>query len=305
MKRRVFGWILTVFLLLCPGGVRTEPDLSVRDGTVRTGPWTEAYAAILSERSAGIQAYRDYAASVIGLPDCRPVGLTDLTGNGIPDLLFLDLVDDTEYGYTVGRLWIYICDGSGVHCALTLQPETDDLLYSRFYLSKTGTLTLRFSDTEQGWILRLHLSPKGVYEADTVLTDASDLSGEGPDYYYLNGKEISSGTFQSLTAQVLAGLGSMIGSLMADDGGSGFAYTVTEALDALASGKMGRSDGQAAPAVPGELPEPVFIEGSFAAGQRSAVCSAPSEWSRRGPRAGRPYPPAAGFLRPEPRTAVS
>lgn len=67
-------------------------------------------------------------------------------------------------------------DGSRVHCALTLQPEIDDMLYSRYYLSPTGVLTIHFSDTERGWILQLRLDLSGHYIAESTLIEEADFS---------------------------------------------------------------------------------------------------------------------------------
>ena len=236
MKRRISGLVLTALLLLCLGSSRADPSLTLQDSTVRQGSWQDAYTAILAERAADIQAYQEYISDVTDIPACRPVGLQDLTGDGIPELFLIDLVDDTEYGFKVGRFWIYTPDSGGVRCVLTLQPEIDDLLYSTYYLAKDGLLTIHFSDCEMGWIMRFRPDPEGTYAAETTLTEQEDFSGEGPDMYYRNGGRISLKEYQSLTAQIRADQGALIGSLMVDDGGSGFTYTLEEAREALSSG---------------------------------------------------------------------
>ncbi len=281
MKRHFFGMILMTFLLLCLSGGRAAPDLGLQDASVRSGSWKDVYAGILTERSADIRAYQDYVFRIAGMSPCHPVELRDLTGDGVPELLFLELEDDTEYGFQVGRLWIYTPDVRGVHCALTLQPEIDDMLYSRYYLSTTGMLTIHFSDTERGWILQLRLDLSGHYTAENTLIEEADFSGEGPDDYYMNGKKISLRKYQSMTAQVRADQGAMIGSLMVDDGGSGFTYTLEEALEALASGIIDGYNAESSLSPLGSLPELYFSKGSFAAGQKLAVYSAPSDRSWR------------------------
>ena len=234
MKKRMTGLMLTVLLLLCLGGTRADPALTIQDSAVRTGSWQEVYAGILAERSAEIQAYQEYVPAITDIPVCRPVGLQDLTGDGLPELFFLDLVDDTEYGFKVGRFQVYTPDSGGVRCVLTLQPEIDDLLYSTYYLAESGLLTVHFSDCEMGWIMQFRQDPEGTYAAETTLIEQEDFSGEGPDMYFRNGSEISLKQYQSLAALIRAEQGALIGSLMVDDGGCGFTCTLAEALEALA-----------------------------------------------------------------------
>ena len=278
LKRWVSGLMLITFLLLRLGVARADPNLSLQDASVREGAWADGYAAVLEERSERIQAYQDYVLSVTSIPVCRSVGLADLTRDGVPELLFLDLAEDTEYGFNVGRLWIYTSDGNSVRCALTLQPEIDDLLYSTYYLAENGLLTIHFSDCEMGWIMQLRPDVNARYTAETTMIEAADFSGEGPDTYTLNGKSISAKKYRSLAAEIQAGQGSLIGSFMVDDGGCGFTYTLAEARDALASGEIQQilpDAGNSASPV-GDLPDLSFVLGSFPAGQKYDVYSAPS-----------------------------
>ncbi len=238
MKKRVF--IVLMLAALWLGSAGADPDLALQDSSVRTEPWQTAYTQILQEREAGILAYREYVKEVTSLPDCRPVGLTDLTGDGVPELIFLDLVEETEYGFKVGRLWIYTQGKKGVHCMLSLQPEIDDLLYSSVYLGKKGVLTLYFNDCEMGWKMQLQIGKNGKYQAKTILNEQEDFSGEGPDTYYRNGKKISRKTYQSAVKKMKAAQGTLIGSLQPDDGDAGFSLTPEEALRELAAGESGK-----------------------------------------------------------------
>ena len=290
MKKRLSGILALLFLLLCMGGANADPDLTLQDTSVRPEPWAAAYSRILQERAAGIQAYREYVTEVTYLSDCKPVGLTDLTGDGIPELIFLDLLNDTEYGFKVGRLWIYTRNWTGVHCMLSLQPEIDDLLYSSVYLGKGGLLTLYFNDCEMGWKMQLRPGRTGIYEAQTILTVQEDFSGEGPDSYYQNGKKISLKTYQSAVRRIQSAQGALIGSLQVDNGGSGFTLTLEEALQKLVSEEMPKTsevsgkNGTAQEGSPsgGQFPELVFSRGTFTPGQTFAVYSAPSKRSWRG-----------------------
>ena len=281
--------LLMIFLLTGWTFACADPDLTLQDTSLRSGAWAEEYTQILTERSAGIRGYEAYVAEVTYSPVCRPVGLMDLTRDGIPELLFLELVEESEYGFRVGRLWIYTADWKGVHCVLTIQPEIDDLLYSSYYLGEKGILTIHFSDTEMGWTMQFN-PDQGQYTAETILVSQEDFSGEGPDTYYLNGKKISRKKYESLAAKIKTGQGTMIGSLQVDDGGYGFTHTLAEALELLGSGEAlsaqwpeaGKDSRQFRSVTGGQLPELSFFRGSFTTGQKFAVYSAPSDRSWRG-----------------------
>ena len=283
MKKQIISLILMTCLMLCLNGAAADPDISLQDTSVRSGSWADVYTTILAERSADIVAYQDYVQSITDIPTCHPVDLLDLTGDGIPELLFLALIDETEYRFKVGQLWIYTSDGNSVHCALTLQPEIDDLLYSRYYLAKTGMLTIHFADCEMGWTLQFLLNLNGYYTAENTLIEQADFSGEGPDYYFQNGKKVSAKAFRSLMSQIQADQGTMIGSLMVDEGGSGFTYTLAEAQEVLNTTQdTGDKTDNSLSLSGGQLPELSFTPGSFTAGQKFAVYSAPSTRSWRG-----------------------
>ena len=289
MKKRGFCLMLIVFLLAGWTFACADPDLTLQDTSLRSGVWAEEYAQILTERAEGIEGYEAYVAEVTYSPVCRSVGLMDLTRDGIPELLFMELNQENEYGFNSGRLWIYTADWKGVHCVLTIQPEIDDMLYSSYYLSEKGLLTIHFNDTETGWIMQF--SPdKGQYTAETTLTSQEDYSGEGPDVYYQNGKKISRKKYESLAAKIKTGEGVMIGSLQVDEGGYGFTNTLAEALALLSSGDAlsaqwpgaGEDSQHPQSVTGGQLPELSFFRGSFTAGQKFAVYSAPSDRSWRG-----------------------
>ena len=235
MKKR-YGFLLLILLLLAGlTCASADPDLTLQDTSLYPGSRSAVYAQILKDRSAGIREYQDYVTGITSSPYCRAVGLTDLTGDGVPELLFLDLVHETEYGFDVGRLWIYTPDGDGVRCVLTLRPEIDDLLYSRYYLAENGLLTVYLSDTEMSWILQLRPGSDRRYEAKTILVEQADFSGDGPDYYFRNGRKLSLKNYRTFAARIEAARGTMIGSLQVDEGGYGFTHTLEEALESLAS----------------------------------------------------------------------
>ena len=275
---RMVSLLLTVFLVFSGGtGALGDPNLSLRDDSVRALAPAEACLEILRERAAGIQAYQDYVLSVTSLPACRPVGFSDLTGDGVPELLFMELVHEEEFGFNVGRLWIYVWEGGEVRCALTLQPAIDDLLFSNFYLADDGSLILDFSDMEKAWMMRLIRDVSGKYAVETVLVEEQDFSGETPDKYYLDGSKISKKKYESLIAQLRASRRRLIGSLMVDDGGEGMTHTLSEATSALEAGEIIPDPLPAG----GRFPELSFFPGEFTPGEKFAVYSAPSSRAYR------------------------
>ena len=238
MKRVLSGFLLLLFLMMSLSCGWADPNLTLQDSSVRAGPWAETYAAILRERAAGIQAYQEYVTAVTYSTVCHPVGLQDLTGDGVPELLFVENVHDTEYGFELGRLWIYTSDGNSTHCALSLQPETDDLLYSELFTGEGDLLTFRFTDMESSWILQFRMDQSGRYALRTELISQEDFSGEGPDQYFLNGKEISADVYRQEETWIRSTQGTAVGSLQVDDGQSGFDWTLEEALAVLGSGTV-------------------------------------------------------------------
>ena len=281
MKNRIFCLLLMLILLAGRVCAWAEPDLTLQDTSLRPGAWADAYTQILRERSGDIQAYQDYVTGITDIPVCHAVGLTDLTRDGIPELLFLDLIHETEYGFVVGRFWIYTSDGENVRCVLTFRPEIDDLLYSRYYLAGNGLLTIHFSDCEMGWIMQFRQDLSGVYAAETTLIEQADFSGEGPDYYFLNGEKISLKKYKSLTSKLREEQGTEIGSLQVEEGGHGFAWTLAEALEVLSPEETAGAQ-QSPSSSGGRFPELSFARGTFTAGQKFAVYSAPSARSWRG-----------------------
>ena len=262
---RMVSLLLTVFLVFSGGtGALGDPNLSLRDDSVRALAPAEACLEILRERAAGIQAYQDYVLSVTSLPACRPVGFSDLTGDGVPELLFMELVHEEEFGFNVGRLWIYVWEGGEVRCALTLQPAIDDLLFSNFYLADDGSLILDFSDMEKAWMMRLIRDVSGKYAVETVLVEEQDFSGETPDKYYLDGSKISKKKYESLIAQLRASRRRLIGSLMVDDGGEGMTHTLSEATSALEAGEI--------------IPDPLPAGGRITSGSEIFVAGVVNDW---------------------------
>jgi hypothetical protein len=56
--------------------------------------------------------YLDYGGDPVTVP-CKPVGLTDITADGIPELIFMEVATEER-----GDLWIYSSDGANARCIL-------------------------------------------------------------------------------------------------------------------------------------------------------------------------------------------
>ena len=289
MKRSVGCMLLALFLLVATGSGLADPNLMIQDTAVRAGAWATVYGQILEEHRAAIEEYQEYVSSVTSGSECRPVGWADLTGDGTPELLFVENVHNTEYGFELGRMWIYTADGNGAHCALTLQPEIDDLLFSTLYLGADGLLTIHLSDMEMGWTLQFRMAADSRYAMETELVSQEDFSGEGPDQYFLNGREITAKAYQQTLKDIQSVMGTKIGSFLEEDSFRGFSYTAEEAMTALRSGVIAEIP-QAQPENSGTendspseelLPTLTFFPGEFTEGQKFAVYSAPSSKSFR------------------------
>ena len=107
MKKR-YGCLLLILILLTGlTGALAGPDLTLRDTSSRSGLWAEAYSRILTERAEGVRAYQAHVLDDTYSTVCRPVGLVDLTRDGVPELLFLELVEYCISIHTNGRIAIF------------------------------------------------------------------------------------------------------------------------------------------------------------------------------------------------------
>ena len=174
--KRVFS-ILLILLMLCSAtALATEPDGYVATGgwipdrQIYSGAWQQAYMQILNNHSTAIHAYQartieyylnDYTVQV----PCKPVSLTDITGDGVPELIFMEQANEER-----GDLYIYSTDGNGTACILYVPGITrigyDDAgMNFDIYLTSAngGTLVLEYDEYEWPWILQLTRNAFGQY----------------------------------------------------------------------------------------------------------------------------------------------
>ena len=79
---------------------------------------------------------------------CKPVSLTDITGDGVPELIFMEQANEER-----GDLYIYSTDGNGTACILYVPGITrigyDDAgMNFDIYLTSAngGTLVLEYDE---------------------------------------------------------------------------------------------------------------------------------------------------------------
>ena len=166
--KRVLSIFLFLLMLCAAAAQATEPDGYVATGgritdqQIYSGAWQQAYMQILNSHSNAIHAYQartleyyidDYTVQV----PCKPVSLADMTGDGIPELIFMEDANGMR-----GDLYIYSTDGTATRCALYVPGITrigyDDAgMNFDIYLSSAngGTLVLEYDEYEWPWVLQL------------------------------------------------------------------------------------------------------------------------------------------------------
>ena len=209
--RRVIAVLLGALLLFSAAsatltdGPVDEPDSYVATGgwifdtQSYPGTWEQSYQQILNSHYTPIHNYQNisleyYNSSNYVKVPCKPVALTDITGDGIPELIFIETQDNDR-----GDLYIYSSNGSYATCVLFV-PGISRINYDPVglgfdvYLSSAngGTLVMEYYEYEWPWVLQLARNGFGQYTLLNYLRAKYDNSGEGGDAYYRNGTLISS-----------------------------------------------------------------------------------------------------------------
>ena len=208
-------WIIALFLaavILCglTALAEDEPDGYVATGgriydqQTYSGIWQQSYRQILNNHSGLIHAYQSralefyYNSRFLRVP-CKPVSLVDITGDGTPELLFLEAANENR-----GDLYIYSASGSGTRCILFVPGITrlgyDDVgLGFDIYLSSAGggTLVLEYYEYEWPWVLQLTRNAFGQFMLKNYMRANYDSSGWGNDRFYRNGSLIGSSEYDA------------------------------------------------------------------------------------------------------------
>ena len=216
--KRVFSIFLFLLMLCAAAAQATEPDGYVATGgritdqQIYSGAWQQAYMQILNSHSNAIHAYQartleyyidDYTVQV----PCKPVSLADMTGDGIPELIFMEDANGIR-----GDLYIYSMDGTATKCVLYVPGITrigyDDAgMNFDIYLSSAngGTLVLEYDEYEWPWVLQLTRNAFGQYTLLNYLRAEYDNSNEANDLFWHNGSLISYSEYAAVLGTMRAG----------------------------------------------------------------------------------------------------
>ena len=267
MKRIIAVLLAAVLLLAAVPAMADEPDGYVATGgqiidqQTYAGTWQQAYLQILNNHSLTIHAYQgrmlDYYINDrrVQVP-CRPVSLTDITGDDIQELIFIEAVSDYR-----GDLYIYSSDGTETRCVLyvpgIVRLGYDDVgLGYDIYLSSAsgGTLVLEYYEYEWPWILQLTRNALGQYTLLNSLRAEYDNSGEEEDRLYKNGARISWAEYDAMQQALRNGrIQSLSVYTTEDTSHYGLSMTWEDAVSRLRTG-----GGSTAPTVPAPAQDQPF-----------------------------------------------
>ena len=103
--KRILAVLLAAVMLCGITALASEPDGYVATGgwiidqQTYSGTWQQTYLQILNNHSAAIHAYQartlDYYlnGSHVRVP-CKPVEMTDITSDGVPELIFMEAANE-------------------------------------------------------------------------------------------------------------------------------------------------------------------------------------------------------------------
>ena len=240
---RFFGLLLGLCLLLSPLPSFAETYIdqggNIPDQKVYTGGWKESYLQILQAFSASIYGYQerkiDFTMNqqMYAIP-CFPIGIEDLTGDGIPELFFLEKAS----GGTRGDFRIYSSDGSSARCVLYVPGITrldyDDMLGFQIYLSSDGGSSLVIEQYVYEFPLTLQFVLTAQRYYGLLNSLRAEWYGEIESHYYLSGREISGDTYSTVLQNMRDRMVRMVSSYFAPGYSSyGFSYTWDAAVSFL------------------------------------------------------------------------
>ena len=216
--KRLTALILALVLLLGTTALAAEPDGYVATGgwipdrQTYSGTWQQAYRQILNNHSAAIHAYQartlDYYlnGSHVRVP-CKPVEMTDITSDGVPELIFMEAANEER-----GDLYIYSPSGAGTRCVLYVPGITrlgyDDVgMGFDLYLSSAdgGTLVAEYDEYEWPWVLQLSRSALGQYALLSWLRAEYDNGDWDNDRFFRNGSPVSREEYDAALATLRNG----------------------------------------------------------------------------------------------------
>ena len=173
------------------------------DQQTYSGTWQQTFLQILNSHSERIHDYQNRTLEywLNGEPmvlPCKPVSLMDITGDGTPELIFMEAANEYR-----GDLYIYLARGADTGCVLYIPGITrlgyDDVgLGFDIYLSSAdgSTLVVEYEEYEWPWVLQLKQNAFGQYTLLNYLRAEYDNSDWDNDRYYRNGTQINAETYE-------------------------------------------------------------------------------------------------------------
>jgi len=220
-----------------PGG----KDIPILDTATYPGNWKQAYTAILQKHAAGIRAFEEHTiewddSKGPHVLACYPAGFADLTGDGTPELLILDLNTDSGDG----ELYVYSADREPARCIFSLpailQTYDDELQGVKLFMAAEGgqnTFVTEYWDYGSIRVLQMKADADRVTVLNAWGDYSMDSSGEANGAYTRNEESISWEQLTDDLDKLEARSTQEIGGIPWTTGGNGygFTYTLQTALD--------------------------------------------------------------------------
>ncbi len=226
------------------GAGSAPPGMNISVSAEPAGGWAESYLSVLRSHADRIRQYAGIAAEYADYYDQASfleVCLHDLTGDGIPELLFQEFgwpEEDEEISPDgdFSSLYLYTCDGDTARCALSLPGFAVEAGDGPSYCIYTtaGELVLDYGNGYDIWLCEYRLrdfSLVSVAEGILRYDDASDYSFRG----YLNGLPISQSAYDLYARQRFSARSVLIAGTDSPSDVPESLYTVDEAIRHLQS----------------------------------------------------------------------
>ena len=224
-------------LIIVPG----DKDIPILDTATYPGNWKQAYTAILQKHAAGLRAFEEHTiewddSKGPHVLACYPAGFADLTGDGTPELLIMDLNTDSGDG----ELYVYSADQEPARCIFSLpailQTYDDELQGVNLFMAADGgqsTFVIKYWDYGSIRVLQMNVNTDGVTVLNAWGDHSMDFSGEANGAYTRNEESISWEQLMDDLDKLEARTTQEIGSIPWTSGGNGygFTYTLQTALD--------------------------------------------------------------------------
>ena len=247
--------ILMLLLAICcaaAGENYVENGGVIPDRNTYSGSWQQAFTQVLNSHAYKIGQYEErtidfYQGKTFISSKCRPVSLLDLTSDGIPELLFMEVSPDGNRG----DFYLYSWDGSSAACRLYVPGITrldyDDMLGFRVFCSSYGgdTFVIEHFEYEWPWMLQFTRNAFNQYTLLNYFHAEYDPSGEGDDRYTWNGRTVSYTEYDRVWKEIENGSTRLISDYFAKNYSTyGFDYTRNDALKTLQGGSSATGTGR-------------------------------------------------------------